>query len=180
MKPFKDMGAGELAACLASHLQKRGISVVLSGGACVTIYSQNKYVSLDLDFVATGFVPRKQLVRAMSELGFQEKGRHFAHPDTHFLVDFPGGPLSTGKEPVSKVLQLQFASGILPILSPTDCVKDRLAGYYHWGDLQCLEQAVLVALANPIDLQEVKRWSKREGKLAEFAEIKGRLAGQEP
>ena len=62
----------------------------------------------------------------------------------------------------------KLPTGILRIISPTDCVKDRLAGYYHWNDLQCLEQASLVAEAIKIDLEEIERWSKVEGKLGEF------------
>jgi len=52
-------------------------------------------------------------------------------------------------------------------------VKDRLAAYYHWGDLPSLEQAVLVAKANDVDLNEIERWSEVEGasdKLENFLE----------
>jgi hypothetical protein len=55
-------------------------------------------------------------------------------------------------------------------------VKDRLAAYYHWNDAQCLEQAALVAQAKEIDLDEIERWSKAEGKLDEFRRIRHRLA----
>ena len=58
-----------------------------------------------------------------------------------------------------------------PWLWQTDCVKDRLAGYHHWNDRQCLEQALLVAEHNRIDLEEVRRWSEHERKDAEFARI---------
>ena len=54
------------------------------------------------------------------------------------------------------------------IISPTDCVKDRLAAYFHWGDLPCLEQATMVARENKIDFDEVKRWSEKEGKISQF------------
>jgi len=32
----------------------------------------------------------------------------------------------------------------LCLLTPTDCVKDRLAAYFFWNDLQSLGQAVMV------------------------------------
>ena len=60
-------------------------------------------------------------------------------------------------------------------MSPTDCVKDRLAAYYHWGDQQCLVQARLVAEVHEVDFEEVRRWSRVEGKLAEFEKIVSRL-----
>jgi hypothetical protein len=58
-------------------------------------------------------------------------------------------------------------------------VKDRLAGYYHWNDFQCLEQASLVAEAIEIDLEEIERWSKVEGKQGEFKRIRTRFVRRE-
>jgi hypothetical protein len=71
---------------------------------------------------------------------------------------------------------MKLSTGILRVISPTDCVKDRLSAYYHWGDQQCLAQAILVAQKQQIDIQEVSRWSKAEGMLAEFEQIRSRLA----
>jgi hypothetical protein len=115
----------------------------------------------------------------MQEIGFEESGRHFTHPDTDFLVEFPDGPLAVGAEPVKEVHEHELATGTLKMISPTDCIKDRLAGYYHWNDLQCVEQAVMVAQANEIDLGEVARWSEVEGMLDRFEHIKDRLTEME-
>lgn len=54
------------------------------------------------------------------------------------------------------------------MISPTDCVKDRLSAYYHWGDQQSLWQALLITKSKKVDLDEVKRWSENEGKIKEF------------
>jgi hypothetical protein len=56
----------------------------------------------------------------------------------------------------------------LGLLTATDSVRDRLAAFYFWGDLQALEQAILVARNNDIDLDVVKKWSKKEGELDKF------------
>ncbi len=61
------------------------------------------------------------------------------------------------------------------LLTPADCVKDRLAMYYHWHDPQALEQAVMVAKAQKVDLNEVELWSKKEGKTAEYEHFLGLL-----
>ena len=175
MKPLSDLTVGELGALVASHLKKRGIDVVLSGGTCVTLHSNGLYVSHDLDFVDNAFTPRRQLKRALAEIGFAEAGRMFKHCEVPFLIDFPAPPLAVGREPPKEIVTLRFTSGELRALSPTDCVKDRLAAYYHWRDRQALEQAVLVAQHNPIDVGEVRRWSEREGKLAEFEHVACRL-----
>lgn len=111
----------------------------------------------------------------MRSLGFIQKGRYFTHPDTQFLVEFPPGPLSVGKEPVKKIEEFELETGTLKIISPTDCVKDRLLAYFHWGDRQSLEQAVLVARGNPVNLAEIERWAEVEGKRNDFLNIKTRL-----
>jgi len=175
MKSIEEMTSAELAAFVQSHLLQKGIDVVLSGGACVTFYSNNQYISLDLDLIGGQFVKRSEVREAMQELGFSEEDRYFVHPDTRFFVDFIGGPLAVGAEPVKKVDEHQLDTGKLKIISPTDCVKDRLAAYYHWKDLQSLEQASMVAMTTDIDLEEVERWSKVEEKLDEFRDIRDRL-----
>jgi hypothetical protein len=144
---------------------------VLSGGSCVAIYSDNAYVFLDLDFIDNWFTKRKKINDALSEIGFIEENRYFKHPESDIIVEFPTGPLSVGREAVKEIITLQFPTGSLKIISPTDCVKDRLSAYYHWRDRQCLEQAVLVAQAQDVDLSEIERWSKQEGKIQEFRQI---------
>jgi hypothetical protein len=76
---------------------------------------------------------------------------------------------------VKQVVEKKLSTGILKVISPTDCVKDRLAAYYHWGDQQSLSQAILVAERNKIDVDEIRRWSMAEGKLQEFEKIKKKL-----
>lgn len=175
MKPISEMSAGELAAYVHSYLKKHSIEMVLSGGACVTIFSENKYISQDLDFIEYGSTPRRKLKKLLGELGFFEERRYFRHPETDFFLEFPTGPLAVGREPVKETVTLHFPTGVLRMISPTDCVKDRLAAYYHWGDRQSLEQAVMVARDHAVDLQEVERWSKAEGHLVQFQEIRNRL-----
>ncbi len=176
MKSVGRMTGCELAAFVQTHLKQKGIDVVLSGGTCVSFYSDNRYVSMDLDLINIYFTRRSDIRKAMNEIGFSEKGRHFEHPDSEFLVEFPAGPLSVGEEPVAKIEEFDLVTGTLKIISATDCVKDRLAAYYHWKDLQCLEQACLVAAHSEIDLREVERWSGKEGKMEEFEHFREKLA----
>lgn len=168
MKPIKDMAQAELGAYVQSHLRERGIDVVLSGGAVVAIYSSGKYISADLDFVNRYAIKRSAITAAMEELSFEEVGRHFEHPETEFFVEFPPGPLAIGESHEIEVDELQFETGKLILITPTECVKDRLAWYYHAGDQQSLYHAVLVAKDQSVDLEEVKKWSEGEGKMEEF------------
>ncbi len=147
----------------------------MSGGSCVTIYSHNRYQSFDLDFVAGQGVERKNIKFALLNLGFSEKNRYFILPESEYFVEFPSGPLAVGGESVREVVTMDFPTGWLRLLSTTDCVKDRLAAYYHWQDRHCLEQAILVATENQIDLAEIERWSEHVGMQEEFKLIKAVL-----
>ena len=40
---------------------------------------------------------------------------------------------------------------------------ERLVWFFHNRDVQCLDQAVAVARAQPIDLARLERWSAAEG-----------------
>ena len=176
MKAIKDMTQLEIGAFVCTHLRKQGIEVVLSGGALTSLYSNNKYVSKDLDLIDVYSVNRRKLVSAMQEIGFVEKNRYFLHPDSDYIVEFPPGPLTVGDEPVKETYQVEFSTGSLTVLSPTDCVKNRLVAYYHWGDKPSLSQAVLVAKERNIDVEEIRKWSYKEGKAKEFQAIKGMLS----
>lgn len=176
MKSISRMSQAELAAYVQSHLQTKGITVVLSGGAAVAIYSENKYVSADIDLVDVNFADRKKISAAMQEIGFGEKHRYFIHPDTKHMVEFPPGPLSVGEEPVKEINEIKYSTGTLRVISATDCVKDRLAAWYFWNDQQSLAQAVLVAKSCQVELSEIKRWSQTTRNLKEFKIFQEKLS----
>lgn len=163
MRITKGLAIVDLAALVCDACRTQAIDVVLSGGACVSIFAKNRYQSFDLDFVLTSAVPRRKLRRVMEGLGFREDGRHFRHRESAFIVEFLQPPLSVGSEPVREIREVRRGSRTLRLLSPTDCVKDRLAAFYHWNDQPSLEQAVLVCATNDVDLREVRRWSRQEG-----------------
>lgn len=175
MKEIRGMSMGELAAFVCSHLKKNGINVVLSGGGCVAIYAEGRYVSYDLDFIENLSSSLRKLKKVLAEIGFKEEGRYFKNMDTEYFLEFPPGPLAVGDEPPQKLTVLRFETGELTALSPTDCIKDRLAAYFHWNDLECLEQALLVARAAAIDLPEIERWALNEGNKGKFDNFKDRL-----
>jgi hypothetical protein len=168
MKAIAQMTLGELAAYVCSHLESRGVRVVLSGGGCVAIYASDRYSSMDLDFIDRLHTTRRQLKAVLAEIGFYEKNRYFIHADTQFFLEFPSGPLAVGNEPVAAVEELHLETGTLSLLSPPDCVKDRLAAFYHWNDRQCLQQAVWVALERNVDWVEIERWSRQEEKMEKY------------
>lgn len=175
MKSISEMNRLELASFVSTKLQESGVSVVLSGGSCVSIYSEDKYVSMDLDFIETGLSSRAKVTMCMESLGFAVDHRYFRHPEAELLVEFPAGPLGIGNEPITQFNEIPTTVGVLRLLTPTDCVKDRLAWFYHAGDTECLEQAYLVAQKHVINLDEIARWSAGENMTEEFEKIKESL-----
>jgi len=168
MKSIKDMSMEELAGYVCSQLEKEGIKTVLSGGSCVEIYSQGKYTSDDIDLIDRFNGGHTKIKNVMLALGFKEHNRYFVHKDTKLFIEFPKGPLGVGDAPVKDIASREHDTGILRLLTPVDCIKDRLAAYYHWDDMQSLEQAVWVAEQNEFDMLSVEKWSMDENKLKKF------------
>jgi hypothetical protein len=150
----------EVATLVCARLDADEISVVLSGGAAVSIYSENEYESYDLDFIPTGLARRVD--RAMESLGFARQQHHWVHPLNPYWVEFPAGPVAIGEEVIHDFAERRSPAGVLSILHPTECVMDRLTWYFHNTDRQCLEQALQVARRHPINLERISRWASRE------------------
>ena len=166
---IEDMTMPELASYVCSKLEEKNIEVVLSGGSCVEIYSRGDYTSYDIDLINRYNDTFFKIKSVMESLGFKEEGKYFVYDDTQFYIEFPSGPLGVGDGPVNKIEELTTKYGVLKLLTPTDCIKDRLAAYYHWDDEQSLTQAIWVAQKNNINLDELKKWSKNEGSLDKYS-----------
>lgn len=164
----------QLGAIVCQSLKDADIDCFLSGGAVVSIYSNNKYESYDLDFVSFG--DRKAIKTIMEGLGFrQDKSRLFRHPQTVYMVEFPGTAVQIGEEPIKEFAERKFKGKTLKLLTPTDCVKDRLAAYIHWNDRQGLEQAAIVASDHPCKMSAIERFCKNEGMPKAYQDFLSRL-----
>jgi len=167
---WKKIAIKQLALLVSAELKKNKIDAVLVGGACVSIYTKNKYTSMDLDFVSSFSL--EELKPVMGKIGFKQKGRYFERPGCPLIIEFPPPPVSIGNEiPVKKFRQIKT----LTLFTPTDCVKDRLAAFYHWNDPQSLKQALLVAKSQPINLKNIEKWSRAESSEEKFKRFKSLL-----
>lgn len=159
----------ELAAIISDALESNNIVATLSGGAVVSIYSENRYQSEDLDFVTTALVD--ELKETLEPLGFRHSGNPrlsvFDHPETGWYVEFPPAPLAFGGTYVdpSSCTLIKTNCGNLRIISPTHSVMDRLIAAAAWNEPQSLEQALLVVShqCDKINWDELDRWVIREG-----------------
>jgi len=157
----------ELASVVSETFAGHNLDAILVGGACVSIYTEQEYLSYDLDFVS--YATMKSISIAMSEIGFvQKSSRHFMKENCPFFVEFVAPPVSVGNEVVRKTNNFKTKFGVVRLFTSTDCVKDRLASFYHWNDTQALEQAKMVAKAQKVNMKEIKIWSQKEGHIQKF------------
>lgn len=150
----------ELAALVCGALAAIDDEPVLVGGAVVSIYSDGRFVSDDLDFVSWRDDRRRR--PAMEALGFHKRGSYWVHPRTELFVQFVNPPVMIGHKHVAAPARLKTRAGELTILSPLDCVLDRLAWHLDRGDAETLEQAVDVARAHAVPLADIEAWLAAE------------------
>ncbi len=151
----------QLAAIVVQTLHQHKIDAVLVGGSVVSIYTNNKYQSNDLDFISSA--DHERIVKAMSELGFSSSGKDFIHPNTPFTVAFPTGPLGIGDDqPIIPEGSIKVNGVTIVMLSPTQSVMDRLAWFFYSSDRQCLDQAVWITEKHLVNINKIKTWAKRE------------------
>ena len=95
---FANANLKDLACFIYEVLKSNGVNAVLVGGACISIYTQNRYQSYDLDFVT--YEDLKSIEKALTKYGFKRTGRCFKHEDCLFLIDFVAPPIAIGHEPI--------------------------------------------------------------------------------
>lgn len=150
---------------------------MLTGGGAAEFYAPRDYKSSDLDFVLDFHTSDSKTRDALETIGFVRAGRILAHPDTPFTVEFPPGPLGVGDDTISAWDTVQKGEYLLHLITPTDSVRDRLAAYLFWNDLQSLHSALAVAAAQRerTDLALIEDWCKREREPDKYAEFARRL-----
>jgi len=163
MSDFSTTSIVELAAIVAKQLKQHGINVVVVGGLAVEIYSENLYLTKDIDMVDISYQEPAKLNQAMAEIGFAKQGRIYVNETTDISVEFPPAPLSVGDELINETTVIETRAGEIPILLAKDVIKDRLAGYFHWQDKPSLVQALAVMIRHPLFPDELKFFCEKEG-----------------
>jgi hypothetical protein len=146
--------------------------------AAVTIYSNNAYLSRDLDFVTSAMID--DLKPVLERLGFEHAGvprlSQFSHTRVEWYVEFPPSPLTFGNLHVNPedCAVIELPVGKLRIITPTQSVMDRLAAAYAWKDAQSRDQAIMVAVNQDIDWKALRTWFANEGESEEeFRRFRG-------
>jgi hypothetical protein len=173
------LNRAEMCALIVETLASFGIEVVLVGGSCVCIYTNERFGSMDLDFIDLTYSRRREIAAALATIGFRPRGntKYFEHPYCRWSVEFPTAPLAIGHEQIdsTRIASIKTATGNVRLLNPTDTVKDRLLWFYLEQDGQCWQQALDIARNHRIIWRDLKRWHEREGYADEYTRFRNAL-----
>lgn len=171
MFDYKNCSMEEFWKHVASHLESHGIEVTLVGGGVATIYSHGKYMSGDLDFVFGWGNNHKEIKKALAEIGFTADTRIFSRPDCPFTMDFSSPPVDIGDKNDPEIQEDSFKGETIRILTPTECIKDRLHKAFHWKDELALQAALEVANTQEFSMEKVEKFCNDNKIISKFEEF---------
>ncbi|MBI4212196.1 MAG: hypothetical protein HY540_06115 [Deltaproteobacteria bacterium] len=158
---WEKLSVRQAAAVLREHLLTITNRAILVGSSCAAVYVPS-LATKNLDFVISKF-HIAEVGKLMKRLGFKARElRSFVCVKGPYEVRFPPPPPLAGDEPIESTVIVSSNQGPLELLTPTDCVRQRLAAWYRLGDEDGFQQAVAVAKKHPIDFDVVKQWSQWE------------------
>lgn len=162
----------DLAYRICTALDEVRHHVVLSGGSAATVYAPEAYQSKDLDFVSVSYSSlRNPPLAPLEQIGVKAiKNQMYQHPESPCTVEFLPGPLMVGSEQITQFDTLQRGEMKLHILTPTDCIRDRLAWHVAYRDVSAVQQAARVALAieGRVEFEAIRDWCAREDSALTF------------
>lgn len=161
---LKNLSMEELASYVCTELKKKDINVVLSGGSCMELYTNELYSSYDIDFVMKYTYSQKLIEQTMVELGFKIEGKYYILEESQFFIEILTPPVAVGDQFLSEFATRNTKVGTLTLLTADDCVKDRLCGCFYHDDKTCFEHALAVGHKNSIDKDELRNWAANEDK----------------
>jgi hypothetical protein len=92
--------------------------------------------------------------------------------NSELYVEFPTGPVGIGSQvPVKPEGEFTVKNTTVMMYSPTQCVMDRLAAWFHWKDRRSLIHALWVCEKHPVKIEKIKRWAAKEGESEKFGQF---------
>ena len=181
MFDFKNCSLEDFWKHVASHLEENGIGVTLVGGAVATIYSKGGYESGDLDMVFDSmFQDRSKFQKVLEEIGITKiDQRNFKHPDCLYSLEAKSPPIDIGhmasQGDIPEINKIKVNTNIIKILSPTDCIKDRLYKADEWDDDEAFDAALLVAKEAGFNKKKLKSFFELNNKMEIFEKFMDNL-----
>jgi len=165
-----ELSAREAAAFLADYLADHEVNTMLTGSTCAACYV-NSITPKSVDLV-TPIYHVEKMTKLMKKVGLKSNElRTFFHSKAPFDIHFLPPPVTSGDSRVEELVVQETIYGQMNILGITDCVMQRLAQWYHWGELDAFEEALLLAKNYKVDFAQIKLWSSREWATEKFTEF---------
>ncbi len=103
----------------------------------------------------------------MLELGFTHAHSRNIYESvyTPLTIDLPEDEPRLGENLSMEWQTIEKYGQVLNIITPTDCIRDRLSSALYWNDVSSLSQAAYVAVEihDQIDFKTVEDWCLAEG-----------------
>lgn len=166
----------DVAALVFARLAGEGHGPVLTGRACAAIHGGRSIRPSAIEFVIKDY-SMDAVSAAMAKIGFKPSdSRSYVKRGCPFEVVLTPAPVVVGDDVVERTSRVKARGGGICLLSPTDCVRQRLSLFYKWGDRTAFEDALKVARRHRIDIELVRRWSGWEWASDRFEEFEKALA----
>lgn len=160
---------------VAEHLENAGYDPVLTGSSCAALYAGGAIHPSSMEFVVSEY-NAAELGKVMGALGFRRVSmNHYESAKSPYDVVFLPPPLAVGDDVIREPVLVPARPGKIRLLNVTDSVRQRLSMFYRWGDRKALDEAVVVARKQSLDMELIRRWSEWEWCTDKYDEFLGEL-----
>jgi hypothetical protein len=138
-----------------------GIKSIVVGGFAVELYTQNSYMTQDIDLVfARSDIANKILL----DLGFEREGKSWYHSELQLSVEIPADMLHDAD--YDRVIKLNLKNGdSVYVIGIEDIILDRLRACIHWKSTSDCEWAYRIFKTHEerLDIDYLVQMSKKDG-----------------
>lgn len=173
---FSSASIKQIVQQLFRYLADCDLDPVLIAHGCAAFYASSVHPKT-VEFVISDFT-LPALGRVMKAIGFEAEGvTVFTSKRCPVEVVFSPPPMTAGDDVVRDTVTVKTREGNVRMLTETDCVRQLLAMFYRWGDVEAINEAVAVAreCRENIDFELIRRWSDWEWCPEKFVEFMNRL-----
>lgn len=146
------------AAFFAKQLRRKGVDVILVGGAAVELYTHGQFETADMDFAVTDM---KKAVELLKELRFERKDAVWFNKDLNMVVDVSGKEYSGD---VGRVRLVSVRNYELKVAGVEDLIVNRLYSAKYWksNPQRDIEEAtsLLIIFSDSIDYDYLSTLAK--------------------
>ncbi len=139
---------------------EHGTKSIVVGGFAVEIYTQNSYMTQDIDLV---FARNDIANQVLLDLGFEREGKSWYHSGLQISVEIPGDILHGDYD---QIMKLNLPNGdCVYVIGIEDIILDRLRACVHWKSSSDCEWGYRLYKTHRenLDIDYIVRISRNDG-----------------